>query len=211
MSFKKWIVSLIVLLLIGGIGFAAFNFVKKKLAEPRGMYVECNGKVYEADDAGIAVSFRRVAAFTVKHADGWGLYDASDCKVKIYANTAESCNFSYTVDGAETPLYFSLLSDVSSAFVKEPSTYQGKGLSVNANGVFELYLSDFFTMQTVLSRLYEGKEITLGEDVDISSLPYFILEVTSPDGAEVIKLPFTLHELFGEVTGVEMDTPQVVF
>ncbi len=211
MTFKKWIVSLIVLLLVGVVGVVGIGHIQKKLEEPTGMYVEHNGKVYEANDAGIAVEFSKTAKLSVKHADDWGMYDVRGCKVKVYANTTDDCNFSYTVGDDTTPLYFSLLKDVTAAFVQEPSAYDGKGFDLDENGTFEMTFDKFFTFDKLLSRLYDGQAVTLEKEIDAAAYPYFLLEVRSPDNKEVITLPITLRELFGTVTEIELDKTQVAF
>ncbi len=208
---KKIIVWLICIILFLAALVVGISHLRNKLDEPTGMYLEHEGISYEADDTGLIVHFDKTAKFTVLNAQDWGLYTVNECKVKVYANTTESCNFGYTVEGSDTPLYFSLLEDVSQAFVKAPAEYDGKGIRVDKDGNFELVCGEFFTMETVISRLNGGKTVQVDGEVDISAYPYFILEVRSPDGAEIIKLPFTLHELKGEVESVKLNKTQVVF
>ncbi len=208
---KRWITGVLSFLVVASIlvwaGFAVLN----KLDEPKGMYVQYGDVVYEAENEGMRIEHENTITLTIKHVEDWGLYNVRQCKVKVLPNTTEACNIPYTVGDSDTEYYFSRLTDVSAAFMENYAEYNGTGLQVDEKGNVQLYFDKDYTMATAISRVRGGERVQVAQEVDMESYPYFILQITSPNGQEVIKLPFTLKEIKGKVLGVEFDKTQLVF
>ncbi len=213
MSRKKnnTLVMLLLFFIVAIFALPLVTSVVKDISSPSGMYVKYGETKFEATNDGARFEYVEKVTMTIDTGGDWGLYKVTDCTVKVLPNTTEECKFSYTLDGDETPYYYARLTDVSAAFMEDGASYDGKGLKVDSGGRFQLVLAKDYTMITALERIHAGQEVALDEELNLSAYPYFILRITSPDGKEVINIPFTLKVIEGTVTDVELDTTKAYF
>lgn len=184
-SFTNFIMYILFAVLILGLLFGIISI----LNSIDGMYLVYGEENITSDNNGISVEWSTEESeviFTIQNSEDWGAYSVQDCTVKVIPNVSDARDFEFTVDG-KTNLY-SAESDLTAAFVKNYTTYDGNGLAVTEDGGFTLYLlaytADSLTtaMPEILSRANGGAEIGIESNINLLEYPYFALEVTSPDG-----------------------------
>ena len=105
----------------------------------------------------------------------------------------EDNDFWFTVDGADEKL--SLVEDLSKGFdiVKDKT-----GFTINYDGS---------SIEDILSRIYDGKEIVLDDGIDFNST-FVKLVITSGDGKNSVEIGLYLDV---HVTGIELDKEGIIF
>lgn len=142
--------------------------------------VEYDGVNYKGNNNTISLPPNKQARFNVKGANGY--------KVAITPNVTAETDFTYTVDGVEHKYSET---NLTSVFLSQENMQ---------SGYFELNIIENYTIESVLSKLYDGQTILI--DVDLST-PY-LLTITSDES----KVQFVIG--LG-VKGVSLDIDRIVF
>lgn len=201
--FVKMLTAIIVVLLVLGI----IGGVIYLLNRPQGLYIEYNGTAYGntaigSSTGGLSVPYDSTVTFTIGNLDGWGVYSVQDCTVKIIPNVDETHDFEFTVEGEDKPFKYSSESDLTAAFCED---YNGKGLSITADGTFTI-MTNKKDIADVLNVIYpEGVSVS-GEYL-IAVYPYIALSVTSPDGGQTLTVPLFFAV---SVEDIELDEDGIV-
>ncbi len=180
---------LLLLLLVGGIGaICHFAGIGKDditdIVNPT-FRVEYAGKVYKADTENVIVLPKSgQARFEIKNCE--------NCAVKVLPNVNAETDFIFTVDGQEHK--YSEVQDLTAVFIKANNVY---------GDYFVIDCNNDFSLESVLSMLYDIEQITISEHVNIP--PYKIV-VTSSNG-QVIELQFP----YIESTGLKLSSGSIVF
>ena len=176
-----FVIVLLVLALIVGFVFK-FTRIGKDITDllDTSFRVECNGKTYKGDNNSIYLTKGEQARFVVKSANGY--------KVTIKPNVTKETDFIYYVDGVEYKFSETNLTEV---FLSENNMQIG---------YFVLNIMQDYSLESVLSKLYEGKTVLV--DVDIVN-PY-LLTITSGDTS-------ITFEIFIVDIGISLDCGHIVF
>ncbi len=179
---------LVVLLVLGIAGMVAYFALR---AQGVTYYVEYNGERYVANGDGGSLSFLtgETYEFSVNSLTGGEVnYD-----VRVTANAAN--NFTFVYDG----LVYQFVSTT-----EENNDYSEIfGLQKNADG-FSLSFPDGFTVEQAIETKYGG-DVSFEKELE-SDKAYFVISVVADESS--VELWF----VFGvKVTGVTLDTPQIVF
>lgn len=179
---------LVVLLVLGIAGMVAYFALR---AQGVTYYVEYNGERYVANGDGGSLSFLtgETYEFSVNSLTGGEVnYD-----VRVTANAAN--NFTFVYDG----LVYQFVSTT-----EESNDYSEIfGLQKNADG-FSLSFPDGFTVEQAIETKYGG-DVSFEKELE-SDKAYFVISVVADESS--VELWF----VFGvKVTGVTLDTPQIVF
>lgn len=147
--------------------------------------VEYNGVNYTGTDNKISLPKGKRAKFVVKGARGY--------TVSIAPNVTEQTNFIYTVDGVD---YKYDETNLTKAFLSQE----------NAHGnYFELHAFDSYSLENVLSKLYEGKTVVVYDSI---AEPY-LLSITS--GSITISFSICVDSLDIDSPDVVLDHDYIVF
>ena len=185
--------ALVVLLLAGVIGIV-YKFTNGFNEEFKTFYVECDGKQILTADSEMTFTAGNVYKFDVKYT-----FDKADAEPKGYSvKVVPNVNrdFEFTVDGDRK--LFSKEKDITAGFE-----------IVKGDTSFEIYIPEGLTLQSVLSKTYEGKEVIVPAQAEINyPLPYKLI-ICSYNEKAAINIIFSIG---GEkVTGVILDKNDLVF
>ena len=198
-SVAKVITYIIVLLLIlGTIGAVVFLFLR-----PQGMYIRYGNEVIADGTSLVLFEDSDSESFIIKNSYDWGAYSMSDCTVRVIPYADDSHNFTFTVEGDGREYIFNSVTDLSFAFCEN-----GEEINVSDDGSFLLHFN-YKEMISMLEVLYGEDNVKMSQMVDISSYPYFALQVVSPDGEQVITIPFKCA--YSLLVGVVLDKSEVRF
>lgn len=182
---KRIISAVLVLLLLALILGAIYKFtdvgdIITDLLD-KDFRVELDGLTYKGDDNKITLRVNEQMRFIVKGANGY--------KVTITPNVTDETDFVYTVDGL---VYRYSDINLSKVFLSQDNTQ---------SGYFLLNALDDYTIESVLSKVYEGKTVIVN-----NSLIYpYVLTITSKD--KTIRFLICIDD----VTGITLDCENIIF
>jgi hypothetical protein len=163
----KVITYIIVLLLLAGAVGAIVKFTgivdKIREATDTSFHIVIDDTSYTGSDNNIKLQSEGQSKFEIKN--------GGECSVKVLPNVTKDNDFSYTADGVE---HSYLETDgLTSVFFSNDCIY---------GDYFILKYDKDFTLESILSQLYNGVEIVLSENN--LSAPY-VLVVTSESGESI--------------------------
>lgn len=185
---------LIILLLVGAIA-VFFKFTNGGTTGFKTFYVEANGKTYLGGEKMPLpqgeTRFETKYLFSDNRSDKHKGYT-----LKVVPNITEDTKFYFSVDGDDIPYPFEYEKDLTKGFdIKMDET----GFTVTNNNM---------TMESVLSKAYDGKAVKIADyGVDYTKV-YFNLVVSSYNGEKdiVIGLLFNVPS-----TGIKLNTNGIIF
>ena len=190
---------IVVIFIVGiiGVGFLLFN------RSNEGMYVSYDDAKISGD-APIVLFKNETEVFQIGNSNGWGDYSVEDCVVKVISCVDDAHDFRYYVEDDNVARQYSKTTDLTRAFTSDNE------IKVAEDGSFELS----FIHKDMASILRAGLEVEsvfiADEDVYISDFAYFCITVTSPDGEQIIGIPFSCdYDLSKEK--IVLDKSEVVF
>ncbi len=185
--------ALVALLLVGAIGLI-YKFTNGFNEDFKTFYVECDGKQILTTDNKMTFVGGNVYKFDVKYTFEKNDGQAKDYSVKIVPNVEN--DFEFTVDEAKK--LYSKEKDLSAGFE-----------IVKSDTSFEIYIDEGATVQSVLSKVYDGKSVNVPAAAEARNSMPFKLVVSSYNDKVSINIAFNIG---GEsVTGVALDKTDLVF
>ena len=174
------LVILVLVLAIGAIvKFTTLNDELTDLFDPTFRVKYC-GDTYTGTDNKISLPKGEQARFDVKSVNGYS--------VSVLPNVTPSTDFTYTVDGVS---YKFSETNLTKAFLSQSNVQ---------SGFFKLNAMDDYSIESVLSKLYEGKTVVVLNGV---ANPY-VLSVTSGDST----INFVICLTASRIT---LDTEHILF
>ena len=193
-SLAKIIVyGLVALLVVAAIGLV-YKFTNGFNEDFKTFYVECDGNALLTTDNEMVFTSGNVYKFDVKYTFDKADSEAKGYKVKIVPNVEK--DFEFTV-GSSTKLY-SKQGDMIAAFDVEMTDTS-----------FEIYIEDGTTIQSVLSKVYEGQTVSVPYSAEVENTAPFKLVISSYNEKASINIVFSIGG--DRVTGVAIDNTDLVF
>lgn len=182
---------LVILILLGVCGFIAY-FTNGFTSDFETFYLEADDKKIPSETSGITIQRGSEKTFHVKYTFSSPHSEARGYSVAVVPHTTQDTDFDFTVDG-ET-YSFGEIDDLTRAFTitKTEESFTIKG---------------DFNMQSVLSKLYAGKEVVFQEDAVDYHADLFALEVYSYNKEAVVRIYFHLDT---PVTDVVVTPEEIV-
>lgn len=178
---------LIVFILIGAIGFLAYN-TDGFTGEVTTFSVECDGRQVMKSASGFTMSKDEPMIVKVKYA-----FEENNkgYSIKVVPNSLEGKDFDFKVDGQVYS--YQAVNDLTSGFVVE---YKEDSFSIKTKG----------SLTDILQAVYSNKQI---EDCTMYSYEnMFTLIVYSYDEKSSVRLNFSVPE---KVTGIKLDKEAIIF
>lgn len=177
-SFSSIFISLLVIVLLAGVIAFIMYFTNNFSTEMSTFYVQYGAKEYRRDSGKLLFKTGVNYTFSCKYPLGFPSSEKGEhYKVGIEVNEAGK-TIQYTVNTRPTLLY-PKSPDISSSFE----------IVKNADS-FTFCIPEGTTIESILTKAYEGKEVTDIQEVDFTADDYFSLVVKSYDESTVIRLGF---------------------
>ena len=186
------IYALLILALLGGIGFVA-TFTNGFTDSFKSFYVEYNGQSIMSDTQ-LMLPCGEELRFDTKYVFE-DIGQKGDYKVKIVTNSNSDTTFDYLVDGV--PYAYLSDKDITHAFDVKLE-----------DGYFTLTLPQGVTLQSILDKVYEGQEVEIEDNVDERNKCYYAMIVYSYDESVSYRIEFSFNV---GVAGIELDKSEVIF
>ncbi|MBR2371917.1 MAG: hypothetical protein IKA90_03505 [Clostridia bacterium] len=186
------IYALLILALLGGIGFVA-TFTNGFTDSFKSFYVEYNGQSIMSDTQ-LMLPCGEELRFDTKYVFE-DIGQKGDYKVKIVTNSNSDTTFDYLVDGV--PYAYLSDKDITHAFDVKLE-----------DGYFTLTLPQGVTLQSILDKVYEGQEVEIEDSVDERNKCYYAMIVSSYDESVSYRIEFSFNV---GVAGIELDKSEVIF
>lgn len=186
------IYALLILALLGGIGFVA-TFTNGFTDSFKSFYVEYNGQSIMSDTQ-LMLPCGEELRFDTKYVFE-DIGQKGDYKVKIVTNANSDTTFDYLVDGV--PYAYLSDKDITHAFDVKLE-----------DGYFTLTLPQGVTLQSILDKVYEGQEVEIEDNVNERNKCYYAMIVSSYDESVSYRIEFSFNV---GVAGIELDKSEVIF
>lgn len=186
------IYALLILALLGGIGFVA-TFTNGFTDSFKSFYVEYNGQSIMSDTQ-LMLPCGEELRFDTKYVFE-DIGQKGDYKVKIVTNSNSDTTFDYLVDGV--PYAYLSDKDITHAFDVKLE-----------DGYFTLTLPQGVTLQSILDKVYEGQEVEIEDNVNERNKCYYAMIVSSYDESVSYRIEFSFNV---GVAGIELDKSEVIF
>lgn len=176
------IVSILAVLLICALIGSVYFFTNGFNEDLKTFYIEHNGKKIVTEETKLYFDLNSKQRFDVKYLSGTVDSDKY-YSVSIVPNTQRECKFSFAVNGS--PKNY----DENNEAIKDLTDYFDIEEKLN---YFVLSIDKDFSMNTLLSKLYDNQEVIINDSLPIYEY-YFIMKITSYNEKITYNIYFNIY------------------
>lgn len=177
-SFLSVLFTMLIVLLLAGVVAFIMYFTNNFSTDLTTFYVQYSSQELRRDTGGMRFERGVYYTFKVNYPLGFPSNE-----------TGERYHVSVEVGEAGKDIEYRVDSRLTSLYPRSPDLSESFGIVRDTNS-FMFYIPEETTLESILKKAYEGKEVTEIPQVDFTEKDYFCLTVKSYDETKVIRIGF---------------------